>query len=178
MKGALIIFVVLAIGCASNADMAINSPPTQEAEFSQRADFPSELDRLTNLESLRQLKFKYSDQQKAEWLGYQAARCESLFGMSDITERCISNEARVLRLFSTLPVEQISEDQFLVTLEVFEYYASIQQRRSGYSLAYVNHSEELSESQKNLLLSQSASPLALFIVSLRDVLNEEDETVY
>ena len=178
MRCALFLFVVLAVGCAGKADMAANSSLSPQQEFSQRVDFSSEFANINSRDSFSKFRSSLTEEQKLDWLGYQLARCESLFGESSMAQRCALNEARVLRLFTILPTELISEEQFLVTLEVYEYYASIQQSRGDYSVMYVNNPEQLSESSQHLLLSQTASPLALFIVAVRDVLNEEDATVY
>jgi hypothetical protein len=178
MKVALIISIVFAMGCASNVDVATNSAPKMDQTYSQRADFSAELAKLSNRESLTKWRSSLTEQQKLDWLGSQVARCDSLYGHSELAQRCAVNEATVLRLFTIFPVKSISEEQFLVMLEVYDYYASIQRDRDAYALVYVNFPEQLSASHQDLLLSQTASPLALFIVSIRDVLNEEDTTVY
>lgn len=178
MRCVLFVFVVFAVGCAGKVDMTSSSLSSPDTDFSQLVDFSSELAKLDNRESLTEFRFALSEQQKLDWLEYQIARCKSLFGETEVALRCAQNEASVLRLFTILPVELITEEQFLVTLEVYEYYASIQQSRGGYSVVYVNNPEELSALNQDLLLSQTASPLALFIVSIRDVLNEADSTVY
>ncbi|RMA82735.1 hypothetical protein [Umboniibacter marinipuniceus] len=178
MKAVLIIFVVFAMGCANKVDMAANQTAQMDYDFSQRVDFSAELPNLEGRESFTEFRTGLDETQKIAWLGFQVARCESLYGQTELGERCALNEARVLRLFSILPIELMSEEQFLVTLEVYQYYQSLQLRRSDYSVVYVNFPEELSSANQQLLLSRTASPLALFIVAVRDVLNEEDDTVY
>lgn len=178
MRCALLFFVVLTVGCAGKAEMSSMPVSSFEEEYSQRVDFSSELAKINSRESLTKFRSDLTDQQKLDWLGYQLARCKSVFGESEMAQRCALNETRVLHLFSILPVELISEEQFLVSLEVYDYYATIQQSRGEYAVVYVNNPEQLSASHQQLLLSQTASPLALFIVSIRDVLNEEYNTVY
>lgn len=170
--------VLMLAGCASAPQpKVVNSP----------VNFANELSAVSDRASLASMRRTLTEDVRENWLRYQHYRCEEIY-RDQMSRRCFQNEARVLALFMILPVEELSEDQLAMSIELYDYYRNLQasaHQASPNSEAHValmgvdGHQATPANSQfETMALTRTASPLALFVVSVREVLTTGDNTVY
>ena len=178
MKYVLLIIALFAVGCSTIDDQSSKLVVTSGYSSDSRINFDEALEQVYDIKSLQAMRSALSEQQKIDWIGQQIVRCNAILRDPELARQCAENEANVLRLFTLLPINLVSDDQLLVALEVYNYYRDAQQQRGGSGLVFSSRSVELSQRDQQMVLSQAASPLAIFVVSLRDVLVRHPQIIY
>jgi len=172
--------------------VACSSSKSQQTAFVEEVDAPNIfiqreviafdylLAAVNNKAELDELRHQLSDQQMQDWMAFQQDKCNERFSDVGLAERCLANELKVAELFYKLPIDQISDEEFLLSKEIYAYYldAQLKSKAKGGSDDSALTQVKSAKEYEILQLTEVASPLAIYIVSLREVLMAQNDVVY
>jgi len=183
MRVVVLLMLVVLVACSSSKpqQVAIEDVDAPNIYIEREViSFDFLLASVNNKAELDELRHQLSDQEMQDWMAFQQSKCNDRFPDVELAERCLANELKVAELFYKLPIDQISDEEFLLSKEIYAYYldAQIKSRaktgEGGAELTQVKSAKEY----EVLQLTEVASPLAIYIVSLREVLTAQNDVVY
>jgi len=127
---------------------------------------------VDNQAAFDQLRSQFDEAVQEQWVAYQSQRCAQILPGNLVTQ-CVANERLALALFLSLPSHQVSDNQYGVAKEVYEYYRFQRDEPQTGGLTPANGASLVGNSEHSLeasTLSRVASPMVYYVRSLRESL--------